>query len=147
PAAQAEECSLVLCVFETERIREVRTCRRVRESGTREMLRRSIASNGRQQQNRYGDFSRCSHSADFTFLLGAATVVSASRIRASAPACTLVPEQEEGPYYIDFEKVQRRRLPRNHHNGRGSWGYAAGVVTPARNREPTIRPVSRYIAT
>jgi protocatechuate 3,4-dioxygenase beta subunit len=42
------------------------------------------------------------------FLAGA--VILGSRLRAATPACTLSPEQEEGPYYVDYGKM-RRDLP------------------------------------
>jgi protocatechuate 3,4-dioxygenase beta subunit len=38
---------------------------------------------------------------------GAAAISTASRILAAAPRCTLTPEQEEGPYYVDFGKARR----------------------------------------
>jgi protocatechuate 3,4-dioxygenase beta subunit len=38
---------------------------------------------------------------------GAAILSSASRILNAAPRCTLTPEQEEGPYYVDFGKTRR----------------------------------------
>jgi protocatechuate 3,4-dioxygenase beta subunit len=38
---------------------------------------------------------------------GAAVISSASRILVAAPRCTLTPEQEEGPYYVDFGKTRR----------------------------------------
>jgi protocatechuate 3,4-dioxygenase beta subunit len=37
----------------------------------------------------------------------AAIMTSASRILSAAPRCTLTPEQEEGPYYVDFGKARR----------------------------------------
>jgi protocatechuate 3,4-dioxygenase beta subunit len=40
-----------------------------------------------------------------SFLLGGAAIITRPRIL--TPACSLVPEQEEGPYYIDFEKVRQ----------------------------------------
>jgi protocatechuate 3,4-dioxygenase beta subunit len=42
------------------------------------------------------------------FMIGGAAVIStASRILSAAPRCTLTPEQEEGPYYVDFGKARR----------------------------------------
>jgi protocatechuate 3,4-dioxygenase beta subunit len=42
------------------------------------------------------------------FMLGGAAAISTvSRILAAAPRCTLTPEQEEGPYYVDFGKARR----------------------------------------
>jgi protocatechuate 3,4-dioxygenase beta subunit len=42
------------------------------------------------------------------FMIGGAVAISsASRIFTSAPRCTLSPEQEEGPYYVDFGKARR----------------------------------------
>jgi protocatechuate 3,4-dioxygenase beta subunit len=38
---------------------------------------------------------------------GAAILSSASRILNATPLCTLTPEQEEGPYYVDFGKTRR----------------------------------------
>jgi protocatechuate 3,4-dioxygenase beta subunit len=38
---------------------------------------------------------------------GAAAISTASRILTAAPRCTLTPEQEEGPYYVDFGKTLR----------------------------------------
>ena len=38
---------------------------------------------------------------------GAAAISTASRILTVAPRCTLTPEQEEGPYYVDFGKARR----------------------------------------
>jgi protocatechuate 3,4-dioxygenase beta subunit len=38
---------------------------------------------------------------------GAAAISTASRILSAAPRCTLTPEQEEGPYYVDFGKARR----------------------------------------
>lgn len=40
------------------------------------------------------------------FVLGSAALATSSKL-ISQPSCVLVPEQEEGPYYIDFEKVRR----------------------------------------
>ena len=42
------------------------------------------------------------------FMVGGAALIStASRILTAAPRCTLTPEQEEGPYYVDFGKARR----------------------------------------
>ncbi len=42
------------------------------------------------------------------FLLGGTALISgASRLLKAAPSCTLIPEQEEGPYYVDFGKARR----------------------------------------
>jgi protocatechuate 3,4-dioxygenase beta subunit len=42
------------------------------------------------------------------FMIGGAAVIStASRILNAAPKCTLTPEQEEGPYYVDYRKARR----------------------------------------
>ena len=41
------------------------------------------------------------------FLAGAAAVLSMPRFLRAADPCTLMPEADEGPYYIDFEKVRR----------------------------------------
>jgi protocatechuate 3,4-dioxygenase beta subunit len=41
------------------------------------------------------------------FVLGGASMAAASRLASQSPSCLLVPEQEEGPYYIDFEKLRR----------------------------------------
>jgi protocatechuate 3,4-dioxygenase beta subunit len=41
------------------------------------------------------------------FFKGAAAIVAASRLRTATPACTLAPEQEEGPYYVDYGKMRR----------------------------------------
>lgn len=38
---------------------------------------------------------------------GAAAISTASRILTAAPRCVLTPEQEEGPYYVDFGKARR----------------------------------------
>jgi protocatechuate 3,4-dioxygenase beta subunit len=38
---------------------------------------------------------------------GAAAISTASRILTAAPRCTLTPEQEEGPYCVDFGKARR----------------------------------------
>jgi protocatechuate 3,4-dioxygenase beta subunit len=38
---------------------------------------------------------------------GAAAISTASRILTAAPRCVLTPEQEEGPYYVDFGKSRR----------------------------------------
>jgi protocatechuate 3,4-dioxygenase beta subunit len=40
------------------------------------------------------------------FLAGA-VVIGSSRFRSATPACTLSPEQEEGPYYVDYLKLRR----------------------------------------
>ena len=40
------------------------------------------------------------------FLASAATLIGGTILVPSAPACTLVSEQEVGPYYIDYEKVR-----------------------------------------
>lgn len=41
------------------------------------------------------------------FLVSGAAVVSAAWTLPSAPACTLVSEQEVGPYYIDYEQIRQ----------------------------------------
>lgn len=41
------------------------------------------------------------------FLVGGAAALASGRGLSSAPSCTLVPEQEEGPYYIDDERLRR----------------------------------------
>ena len=42
------------------------------------------------------------------FLLGGTALISgAAKLLSAAPTCTLVPEQEEGPYYVDFKKARR----------------------------------------
>lgn len=41
------------------------------------------------------------------FLVGGAAAFASGKAMPSTPACTLVPEQEEGPYYIDDEKLRR----------------------------------------
>lgn len=41
------------------------------------------------------------------FLVGGAAIFSSAWMVPSAPACTLVSEQEVGPYYIDYEKVRQ----------------------------------------
>jgi protocatechuate 3,4-dioxygenase beta subunit len=38
---------------------------------------------------------------------GAAVITTASRVLSAAPRCALTPEQEEGPYYVDFGKARR----------------------------------------
>jgi protocatechuate 3,4-dioxygenase beta subunit len=40
-------------------------------------------------------------------IAGAAAISTASRIFTAAPRCVLTPEQEEGPYYVDFGKSRR----------------------------------------
>ena len=40
------------------------------------------------------------------FLIGGATLAGAWRVMPSTPSCTLTAEQEEGPYYVDFDKVR-----------------------------------------
>jgi protocatechuate 3,4-dioxygenase beta subunit len=40
------------------------------------------------------------------FLISGAAAVSALRAMPSTPACTLTTEQEEGPYYVDYDKVR-----------------------------------------
>jgi len=35
------------------------------------------------------------------FVIGGAAFITAAHLRAATPQCTLMPEQEEGPYYID----------------------------------------------
>jgi protocatechuate 3,4-dioxygenase beta subunit len=40
------------------------------------------------------------------FLMGGAAMASALRAMPDTPACTLTAEQEEGPYYLDYEKVR-----------------------------------------
>jgi protocatechuate 3,4-dioxygenase beta subunit len=41
------------------------------------------------------------------FLRSAAAFAVGSRLRAATPACTLTPEQEEGPYYVDYGTLRR----------------------------------------
>ena len=41
------------------------------------------------------------------FLLGAAAAASLPRFLSAADPCMLAPQQEEGPYYLDYEKVRR----------------------------------------
>src|SRR4029079_10906429 len=41
------------------------------------------------------------------FLFGAAAVASLPRFVSAADPCMLAPQQEEGPYYLDYEKVRR----------------------------------------
>jgi protocatechuate 3,4-dioxygenase beta subunit len=41
-----------------------------------------------------------------TFLIGGAALVGAAGAMPSTPACTLIAEQEEGPYYVDYDKVR-----------------------------------------
>jgi protocatechuate 3,4-dioxygenase beta subunit len=41
-----------------------------------------------------------------SFLASAAALISAPRLLSAAEPCTLVPEAEEGPYYIDFDKLR-----------------------------------------
>src|SRR6202167_4537387 len=41
------------------------------------------------------------------FLVGGAALLASGKAVPSTPSCTLVPEQEEGPYYIDDEKLRR----------------------------------------
>jgi len=42
------------------------------------------------------------------FLIGGTALISgASKLLSAAPSCTLIPEQEEGPYYVDFLKARR----------------------------------------
>jgi len=41
------------------------------------------------------------------FLVGAAALISSPRFLNAADPCTLIPEQEEGPYYIDYDNVRR----------------------------------------
>lgn len=41
------------------------------------------------------------------FLLASALAIPGARLLAQTPSCTLAPQQEEGPYYIDMRKVRR----------------------------------------
>src|SRR5258708_6119692 len=41
------------------------------------------------------------------FLIGGASLAGAWRAMPSTPACVLTTEQEEGPYYVDYENVRR----------------------------------------
>ena len=41
------------------------------------------------------------------FLVGGAALLASGKAVPSTPSCILVPEQEEGPYYIDDEKLRR----------------------------------------
>jgi len=41
------------------------------------------------------------------FLVGGAAVAGALRAMPSTPACVLTTEQEEGPFYVDYNKVRR----------------------------------------
>ena len=41
------------------------------------------------------------------FLVGGAAALASGKATSSTPSCTLVPEQEEGPYYVDDEKLRR----------------------------------------
>ncbi len=41
------------------------------------------------------------------FLVGGAALAGAWRAMPSTPACVLTSEQEEGPYYVDYDKVRR----------------------------------------
>jgi protocatechuate 3,4-dioxygenase beta subunit len=41
------------------------------------------------------------------FLVGGAAVAGALRAMPSTPACVLTTEQEEGPFYVDYDKVRR----------------------------------------
>ena len=40
------------------------------------------------------------------FLVSGAALIGAWRALPSTPACTLTPEQEEGPYYVDYDKLR-----------------------------------------
>jgi len=40
------------------------------------------------------------------FLIGGAAAARALRAMPTSPACTLTAEQEEGPYYVDYDKVR-----------------------------------------
>jgi protocatechuate 3,4-dioxygenase beta subunit len=42
-----------------------------------------------------------------SFLLSGALALTGSRFTSATPSCALVPEQAEGPYYIDHEKLRR----------------------------------------
>lgn len=50
------------------------------------------------------DFSRLSRR---TFFMGSAGLLCVTRGMPSTPGCTLSPEQEEGPYYLDNSKVRQ----------------------------------------
>jgi protocatechuate 3,4-dioxygenase beta subunit len=41
------------------------------------------------------------------FVLGGISIFTASGLASQSPSCQLASEQEEGPYYIDYEKVRR----------------------------------------
>lgn len=41
------------------------------------------------------------------FIWAGAALPAMTKLAAQSPSCILVPEQEEGPYYVDFEKVRR----------------------------------------
>src|SRR5262245_10682248 len=42
-----------------------------------------------------------------SFMASAAALISAPRFLTAADPCTLAPQQEEGPYYIDYNQVRR----------------------------------------
>ncbi len=40
------------------------------------------------------------------FIVSGAALMGAWRAMSSTPVCTLTPEQEEGPYYVDYDKMR-----------------------------------------